>query len=50
MPAIDAAKAPDAGALNVLSPPLLVASPLAIIERTARLRLPSMNQWPKKAI
>jgi putative ABC transport system substrate-binding protein len=49
VPAIDAAKASDAGALNVLSSPLLVANRLAIIERTARLRLPAMYQWPEMA-
>ena len=49
MPAIDAAKASDAWALNVLSSPLLVANRQAIIERTAQLRLPAMYQWPEMA-
>src|SRR5262245_30751260 len=49
VPAIDAAKASDAWALNVLSSPLLVANRQAIIERTAQLRLPAMYQWPEMA-
>ena len=49
VPAIDAAKASDAWALNVLSSPLLVANRQAIIERTAQLRLPAMYQWPEIA-
>jgi hypothetical protein len=38
VPAIDAATASDAAALNVLSSPLLVANRLAIVEGAARLR------------
>src|SRR5262245_51540984 len=49
VPAIDAAKASDAWALNVVSSPLLVANRQAIIERTAQLRLPAMYQWPEMA-
>src|SRR5262249_58445338 len=49
VPAIDAAKASEAWALNVLSSPLLVANRQAIIERTAQLRLPAMYQWPEFA-
>ena len=48
-PAIDAAKASDVAALNVLSSPLLFANRQIIIERVAKLRLPAMYQWPEVA-
>jgi ABC-type uncharacterized transport system substrate-binding protein len=49
VPAIDAAKTSDAGAINVLSSPLLFANRRVIIERTAALRLPAVYQWPEMA-
>jgi ABC-type uncharacterized transport system substrate-binding protein len=48
-PAINAAKASDVAALNVLASPLLFANRQIIIERAARLRLPAMYQWPEVA-
>jgi putative ABC transport system substrate-binding protein len=49
IPAIDAAKTSHAGAINVLSSPLLFANRRIIIERTAALRLPAVYQWPETA-
>jgi putative ABC transport system substrate-binding protein len=49
VPAIDAAKTSDAGAINVLSSPLLFANRRMIIERTEALRLPAVYQWPEMA-
>jgi putative tryptophan/tyrosine transport system substrate-binding protein len=48
-PAIDAAKAGGAAALNVLASPLLHGNRRAIIARTAELRLPAIYQWPDTA-
>jgi len=48
-PAIDAAKASDAAALNVPASPLLFGNRQVIIERAAALRLPAMYQWPEVA-
>jgi putative tryptophan/tyrosine transport system substrate-binding protein len=48
-PAIDAAHAAGAAAVNVLASPLLFANSRSIIERTAALRLPAMYQWPETA-
>ena len=48
-PAVDAAKAADTAALNVLASPLLFGNRQVIIERTAALRLPAMYQWPEVA-
>ena len=48
-PAVDAAKASDTAALNVLASPLLFGNRQVIIERTAALRLPAMYQWPEVA-
>ncbi len=48
-PAIDAAHAAGAAALNVLASPLLHSNRLAIIVRTAALRLPAIYQWPETA-
>ena len=48
-PAIDAVKASDTAALNVLASPLLFGNRQVIIERTAALRLPAMYQWPEVA-
>ena len=47
--AIDAAKAADAGALNVLASSLLFNSRAFIFGRVAALRLPAMYQWPEMA-
>jgi ABC-type uncharacterized transport system substrate-binding protein len=47
--ALDAAKAAGASGINVLASPLLNAQRLAIIERTAKLRLPAIYQWPETA-
>ena len=49
VPAIDAAKTSDAGAINVLSSPLLFANRRIIIERTTALRLAAVYQWPETA-
>jgi putative ABC transport system substrate-binding protein len=49
VPALDAAKTSDAGAINVLSSPLLFANRRMIIERTEALRLPAVYQWPEMA-
>src|SRR5262245_13990147 len=47
--AIDAAKASDSMALNVLSSPLLYANRRIIIDHTAALRLPAVYQWAEIA-
>jgi len=47
--AIDAAKAADAGALNVLASSLLFNSRAFILSRVATLRLPAIYQWPEMA-
>ena len=47
--AIDAAKAANAGALNVLASSLLFNSRAFIFDRVAALRLPAMYQWPEMA-
>jgi putative tryptophan/tyrosine transport system substrate-binding protein len=49
MPAIDAAQALGAQALNVLAASVLNANQQAIIERTASLKLPAIYQWPENA-
>jgi putative tryptophan/tyrosine transport system substrate-binding protein len=49
VPAIDAAKASNAAALNVLASPILFANRQVIIERAATLRLPVIYQWPEVA-
>jgi putative ABC transport system substrate-binding protein len=48
-PAIDAAKASNAAALNVLASPILFANREVILERAATLRLPAIYQWPDVA-
>jgi putative ABC transport system substrate-binding protein len=48
-PAIDAAKASNCAALNVLASPVLFAHRQVIIERVATLRLPAIYQWPEVA-
>jgi putative ABC transport system substrate-binding protein len=47
--AIDAAKAADAGALNVLASSLLFNSRAFIFDRVAALQLPTVYQWPEMA-
>jgi putative tryptophan/tyrosine transport system substrate-binding protein len=49
IPAINDASARGAGALNVLSSPMLHLNRRAIIERCAELRLPAIYQWPETA-
>jgi putative ABC transport system substrate-binding protein len=49
LPALDAAEASGATALNVLASPLLHANRLRIIGRTTELRLPAIYQWPDTA-
>jgi putative tryptophan/tyrosine transport system substrate-binding protein len=49
VPAIDAAKASGAAALNVLATPLAFVNRQIIIERTGALRLPTVYQWPEIA-
>jgi ABC-type uncharacterized transport system substrate-binding protein len=46
VPAVDAAKAADAAALNVLASPFLHENAQIIVMRTAELRMPAMYQWP----
>jgi putative ABC transport system substrate-binding protein len=48
-PAIGAAKAAGAEALNVLASPLLHGNRHAIFMQTADLRLPAIYQWPETA-
>lgn len=47
--AIDAAKAADAGALNVLASALLFNNRDIIFDRIATLHLPAIYQWPEMA-
>jgi putative ABC transport system substrate-binding protein len=47
--AIDAAKASDVEALNVLASPTLARSRPMIMQRVAALRLPTIYQWPEAA-
>jgi putative tryptophan/tyrosine transport system substrate-binding protein len=47
--AIDAAKAADAAALNVLASALLFNNRNTIFDRVATLRLPAAYQWPEMA-
>ena len=49
VPAIDAAKASGAQALDVLSSALLEENPRLYIERTAALKLPAISSWPESA-
>jgi len=48
-PAIDAAKASNVAALNILASPLLFANRKAIMDRALALRLPAIYQWPEVA-
>ena len=47
--AIDAAKASDAAALNVLSSPVLYSNRQLIMDRVAALRLPAIYPWAEEA-
>jgi putative ABC transport system substrate-binding protein len=49
LPAINAASANGAGALNVLASPMLFLNRHRIIDRVAELRLPAIYQWPETA-
>lgn len=49
VPALDAAHAAGAQALNVLASPLLNAHQRTIRERAAALKLPAIYQWPEMA-
>jgi len=49
LPAINAASAAGAGALNVLASPMLYLNRRIIIDRAAELRLPAIYQWPETA-
>jgi putative ABC transport system substrate-binding protein len=49
VPAIEAAKAAGAQALNLLATPLFTVSVRGLIEHIAALRLPAMHQWPEMA-
>jgi putative ABC transport system substrate-binding protein len=48
-PAIDAAQAVGAQGFNVLATPLLDSNRRLIIERTTKLKLPAIYQWPEIA-
>ena len=48
VPALNDAKARGAGAVNVLSSPMLHLNRRVIIERAAELRLPAIYQWPER--
>jgi putative ABC transport system substrate-binding protein len=49
VPAINAAQADGAGALNVLATVLLHANRQLILERTTALRMPAIYQFPESA-
>jgi putative tryptophan/tyrosine transport system substrate-binding protein len=49
VPAINESSTQGAGALNVLSSPMLFLNRRVIIERAAALRLPAVYQWPETA-
>jgi putative tryptophan/tyrosine transport system substrate-binding protein len=49
VPVIDGASTHGAGALNVLSSPMLFLNRRVIMERAAELRLPAVYQWPEMA-
>jgi putative ABC transport system substrate-binding protein len=48
-PAIEAARAKGAEAINVLATPLLFNNERIIFDASRRLRLPTMHQWPDSA-
>jgi putative tryptophan/tyrosine transport system substrate-binding protein len=49
VPAMNDASTRGAGAINVLSSPMLFLNRRVIIERAAELRLPAIYQWPENA-
>ena len=49
LPAIEAAKAWGAGAINFLATPLFTINAGPIFDRVAALRLPAIHQWPETA-
>jgi putative ABC transport system substrate-binding protein len=49
LPALDAAKAAGAQALNLLATPLFTINSRAFIVHIAALRVPAMHQWPETA-
>jgi putative ABC transport system substrate-binding protein len=49
IPAITAAKAAGAQALNLLATPLLTVNSRPFIEQIAAMRIPAMHQWPEVA-
>ncbi len=49
VPAIEAAKAAGAQALNLLATPLFTVNPGDFIARIVALRIPAMHQWPEIA-
>jgi putative ABC transport system substrate-binding protein len=49
LPAIDAAKASAAGAINFLATPLFTINAQPLLDRIVALRIPAMPQWPETA-
>jgi putative ABC transport system substrate-binding protein len=49
LPAIDAAKASGAGAINFLATPLFTIGAQPLLARVVELRIPAMHQWPEVA-
>jgi putative ABC transport system substrate-binding protein len=49
LPAIDAAKASAAGAINFLATPLFTINARPLLDRIAALRMPAIHQWPEMA-
>jgi putative ABC transport system substrate-binding protein len=49
VPAVNAAKASGAGAINFLATPLFTIDARGMLEHVVALRLPAMHQWPDTA-
>jgi putative tryptophan/tyrosine transport system substrate-binding protein len=49
IPAIDAAKASGAGAINFLATPLFTIDARSFLDHVVKLRLPAIHQWPESA-
>jgi len=49
LPAINAAKASGAGAINFLATPLFTIGAQPLLARVVELRMPAMHQWPEMA-
>ena len=49
IPAIDAAKASTAGAINFLATPLFTINAQPLLDRVIALRMPAVHQWPETA-